>query len=52
MQELGEVVRGGDDEQEQQIGEKITTIEPGFHLHRTLLRFFENRRKAVDKIVS
>jgi 2-oxoglutarate dehydrogenase E1 component len=31
-----------------QIGEKITTIEPGFHLHRTLLRFFENRRKAID----
>jgi 2-oxoglutarate dehydrogenase E1 component len=31
-----------------QIGEKITTLEPGFHLHRTLLRFFENRRKAID----
>ena len=31
-----------------QIGDKITTIEPGFHLHRTLLRFFENRRKAIE----
>jgi 2-oxoglutarate dehydrogenase E1 component len=31
-----------------QIGAKITTVEPGFHLHRTLLRFFENRRKAID----
>ena len=31
-----------------QIGDKITTLEPGFHLHRTLLRFFENRRKAID----
>jgi 2-oxoglutarate dehydrogenase E1 component len=31
-----------------EIGRKITTIEPGFHLHRTLLRFFENRRKAID----
>jgi 2-oxoglutarate dehydrogenase E1 component len=31
-----------------EIGAKITTLEPGFHLHRTLLRFFENRRKAID----
>jgi 2-oxoglutarate dehydrogenase E1 component len=31
-----------------EIGEKITTLEPGFHLHRTLLRFIENRRKAID----
>jgi 2-oxoglutarate dehydrogenase E1 component len=31
-----------------EIGEKITTLEPGFRLHRTLLRFFENRRKAID----
>jgi 2-oxoglutarate dehydrogenase E1 component len=30
------------------IGDKITTVEPGFHLHRTLLRFIENRRKAID----
>jgi 2-oxoglutarate dehydrogenase E1 component len=31
-----------------EIGQKITTLEPGFHLHRTLLRFLENRRKAID----
>jgi len=31
-----------------EIGHKITTLEPGFHMHRTLLRFFENRRKAID----
>jgi 2-oxoglutarate dehydrogenase E1 component len=31
-----------------EIGEKITTLEPCFRLHRTLLRFFENRRKAID----
>ena len=31
-----------------EIGDKITTLEPGFHLHRTLLRFFENRRKAIE----
>ena len=31
-----------------EIGDKITTLEPGFHLHRTLLRFLENRRKTID----
>jgi 2-oxoglutarate dehydrogenase E1 component len=31
-----------------EIGDKITTLEPGFHLHRTLLRFIESRRKAID----
>jgi 2-oxoglutarate dehydrogenase E1 component len=30
------------------IGEKITTLPPGFHLHRTLGRFLENRKKAID----
>jgi 2-oxoglutarate dehydrogenase E1 component len=30
------------------IGQKITTLAPGFHLHRTLNRFFENRRKAIE----
>ena len=30
------------------IGEKITTLPQGFHLHRTLTRFLENRRKAID----
>jgi len=31
-----------------EIGEKITTIAPDFHLHRTLNRFLENRRKAIE----
>jgi 2-oxoglutarate dehydrogenase E1 component len=31
-----------------EIGEKITTLPAGFHLHRTLNRFFESRRKAIE----
>jgi 2-oxoglutarate dehydrogenase E1 component len=31
-----------------EIGEKITTLPADFHLHRTLNRFFENRRKAIE----
>jgi 2-oxoglutarate dehydrogenase E1 component len=31
-----------------EIGEKITTLPPDFHLHRTLNRFLENRRKAIE----
>jgi 2-oxoglutarate dehydrogenase E1 component len=30
------------------IGQKITSLPPDFHLHRTLNRFFENRRKAIE----
>jgi len=30
------------------IGEKITALPPDFHLHRTLNRFLENRRKAIE----
>ena len=30
-----------------EIGEKITTLPADFHLHRTLNRFFENRRRAI-----
>ena len=30
------------------IGEKITTLPPGFHLHKTLGRFIENRRKSIE----
>jgi 2-oxoglutarate dehydrogenase E1 component len=30
------------------IGEKITTLPAGFHLHRTLNRFVENRRKSIE----
>jgi 2-oxoglutarate dehydrogenase E1 component len=31
-----------------QIGEVITTVPEGFHLHRTIARFLENRRKAIE----
>ncbi len=31
-----------------EIGRKITTLPSGFHLHRTLNRFFDNRRKAIE----
>jgi 2-oxoglutarate dehydrogenase E1 component len=31
-----------------EIGRKITSVPPGFHLHRTLNRFLENRRKAIE----
>jgi len=31
-----------------EIGQKITTLPPGFHLHRTLNRFIDNRRKAIE----
>jgi len=30
------------------IGEKITALPPDFHLHRTLTRFLDNRRKAIE----
>ena len=30
------------------IGNKITTVPQGFHLHRTIQRFLENRRKAIE----
>jgi 2-oxoglutarate dehydrogenase E1 component len=30
------------------IGDKITTLPPDFHLHRTLNRFIENRRKSIE----
>jgi 2-oxoglutarate dehydrogenase E1 component len=31
-----------------EIGEKITTLPKDFHLHRTLNRFFDNRRKSIE----
>jgi 2-oxoglutarate dehydrogenase E1 component len=31
-----------------EIGNKITTLPSGFHLHRTLQRFLDNRRKSID----
>ncbi len=30
------------------IGQKITTLPPGFHLHRTLTRFLDHRRSAIE----
>jgi 2-oxoglutarate dehydrogenase E1 component len=30
------------------IGRNITTLPPGFHLHRTLNRFIEHRRSAIE----
>src|SRR5579863_9890239 len=34
------------------IGQKITTLPAGFHLHRTLNRFIDSRRKAIETGVS
>ncbi len=31
-----------------EIGEKITTLPDGFHLHRTLNRFLDGRRKSIE----
>jgi 2-oxoglutarate dehydrogenase E1 component len=31
-----------------EVGQKITTLPPDFHLHRTLNRFLENRRKSIE----
>ena len=30
-----------------EIGEKITVVPEGFHVHRTIQRFLDNRRKAI-----
>jgi 2-oxoglutarate dehydrogenase E1 component len=35
-----------------EIGDKITTLPPGFHLHRTLNRFFDSRRKSIESGVN
>src|SRR5258706_2291653 len=31
-----------------QLGQKITEVPEGFHVHRTIQRFLENRRKAIE----
>jgi 2-oxoglutarate dehydrogenase E1 component len=31
-----------------EIGQRITTVPPDFHLHKTLNRFFDNRRKSIE----
>jgi 2-oxoglutarate dehydrogenase E1 component len=32
-----------------EIGAKITAIPPGFHIHRTIARFLENRKKSIEE---
>jgi 2-oxoglutarate dehydrogenase E1 component len=31
-----------------ELGTRITTVRPDFHIHRTVARFLENRRKAIE----
>jgi 2-oxoglutarate dehydrogenase E1 component len=31
-----------------EIGERITAVPAGFHIHRTIQRFLDNRRKAIE----
>jgi 2-oxoglutarate dehydrogenase E1 component len=31
-----------------EIGQRITIVPPDFHLHKTLNRFFDNRRKSIE----
>jgi 2-oxoglutarate dehydrogenase E1 component len=31
-----------------EIGQKVTAVPQGFHVHRTIGRFLENRRKAIE----
>jgi 2-oxoglutarate dehydrogenase E1 component len=31
-----------------EIGQRITAVPPDFHLHKTLNRFFDNRRKSIE----
>ena len=31
-----------------EIGERLTTIPEGFHIHKTIQRFVDNRRKAIE----
>jgi 2-oxoglutarate dehydrogenase E1 component len=50
--ETAEAPRRGDTgvalETLQRIGEKITTVPPTFHVHRTIQRFLDQRRKAIE----
>ena len=31
------------------IGEKLTTVPPDFRVHRTIQRFLDNRRNAIEE---
>ncbi|MGZ8368041.1 MAG: 2-oxoglutarate dehydrogenase E1 component [Rhodoplanes sp.] len=50
--ETSEAPRRGDTgvalETLRQIGEKIATVPPTFHVHRTIQRFLDQRRKAIE----
>ena len=46
--EAGRVITGVPIEELKDIGRKITVAPEGFHLHRTVQRFLENRAKAID----
>jgi len=39
---------GVDTETLHEIGRKITAVPTGFHVHRTIQRFLDNRRKAIE----
>jgi 2-oxoglutarate dehydrogenase E1 component len=39
---------GVDSEILKEIGQKITTVPEGFHAHRTIQRFLDNRRKSIE----
>ncbi len=32
-----------------EIGARITAVPPGFHIHRTIARFLENRKKSIEE---
>ncbi|CAM5490295.1 2-oxoglutarate dehydrogenase E1 component OS=Afipia felis OX=1035 GN=sucA PE=3 SV=1 [Afipia felis] len=46
--EPGQVMTGVPVEQLKEIGRKITVAPDGFHLHRTVQRFLENRARAIE----
>src|SRR5262249_43739253 len=41
-------VTGVEEARLKEIGRSITTVPAGFHVHRTIQRFLENRRKAIE----
>jgi 2-oxoglutarate dehydrogenase E1 component len=41
-------VTGVDAAELREIGKKITTLPPGFHIHRTVQRFLDHRAKSVE----
>ena len=41
-------ITGADIATLKEIGEKITAVPAGFHVHRTIQRFLDNRRKAIE----